>query len=316
MNIDATWLDALQLAATGLINVALATLAGCIGSLWVLRRGESAWAALRATSAHRVLYAAAAGVLLADVALLGTQTAVLTEQPLSIAAMSMGDVALTTHVGHAGVLGTAAAASMLIAGALVARLSSRLRFVVLGACLALIAAGKSWSSHAGATDRLVLFVIDWIHVLSASAWAGIVFLATYLVLRRPEPAGLLERSDCAHAVQTVSMLATWSLGGVLVTGAVSSWRALGGSLDPLFTSSYGWILLVKISLVAVAIALGAFNRWAVMPRLLASLRATANPSSSTLLRTFHNTLVLESLVFLAVLAAAAALGKAEPPTPN
>jgi len=308
---DSLWL--LRLVATGAVNLGLTVLAGCFASLWMLVADESAWARRRARSMARVVGGSVLWSMAATVFLLWTEAAVMSEQPMLNAAGSVGTVLMRTHVGHAWIIGAAALLTLALSPLLPWREPvDRRRLGLAIACAAAFAASKSWASHAGASGDLLPFIVDWVHLLCVSVWAGVVFVAAAAVLREPMPVDLLERTECARFVETLSTTATWSLAGVVVTGAFSSWRGLGGSIGPLISSTYGEILLVKLALVASAVALGAHNRFAVMPRLLTSIRAPSQ-SFDALLRTFGRVLDVETFVLLAVLLAAAALGTTAPP---
>ena len=137
------------------------------------------------------------------------------------------------------------------------------------------------------------------HVLATGLWAGGVFAAALTVLR-----GAPDALDGARYAARLSTLATWALVGVALTGAAIAWHGLGGSLAPLAPAgelSWGVMLDVKLALVALAVALGGFNRLAVMPSLPESL-----PRFARVLR-------MEAVVLLAALVAAAWLANGEPP---
>jgi putative copper resistance protein D len=268
---------------------------------------------MRSGSAAAALKVSLMACGLAFALVLWTQAAVMAEVPLLVALGSIGSVLGDSHIGHAWLAGTAALAMLAGMGDLSKAGLRRSRLVAATGCGVLFAASKSWTSHAGASGELVPFVVDWVHLVSASVWAGAVFLATVLVLREPRPIGMADREACAAFVEALSATATWSLAGVLATGAFNAWRGLGGSLGSLWASGYGQLLLAKLVLVAIAIALGAHNRFRVMPSLLGELRSTRS-TSHALTRVFHRVLCLESFVLLAVLAAAAALSNSAPPS--
>jgi len=89
-----------------------------------------------------------------------------------------------------------------------------------------------------------------------------------------------------------------------VTGGATAWHGLGGSLAPLApatASAWGVALDLKLVLVAIAVALGGFNRWVVLPSLPAAWCR------------FAWVLRLEAGVLAAVLVVAAILANGEPP---
>jgi copper transport protein len=125
--------------------------------------------------------------------------------------------------------------------------------VVAGAALAL-------TSHAAALGRATATAVvgDAAHVLAAATWIGGVAALTLALW----PAGALQRSDSAALGRACrrpfAELAACSVGLVLATGLYSAGRQVA-SVDALVTSTYGHVLLVKTGVVALALALGAFN---------------------------------------------------------
>jgi putative copper resistance protein D len=155
------------------------------------------------------------------------------------------------------------------------------------------------TGHAGANGFDWLLPTTAVHLLATGLWAGGVFAAARGVLR-----GEAHAVDGARYAHRLSRLATAALAGVAVTGAALAWHGLGGSLAPLVPATapqWGLVLDVKLALVATAVALGAFNRWLVMPSL-----PSAWPRFVRVVR-------IEAVVLLAVLVAAAWLANGEPP---
>ena len=121
-----------------------------------------------------------------------------------------------------------------------------------------------------------------------------------------------ERADIAAWVQSLSTVATRALIVVTGTGLFNAWRGVGSPAD-LVGNPYGNTLLVKVGLVAVAVALGAFNRFRVMPRLAAALRAPLGHSARPQER-FVQVLRIEAVVLFAALIAAAVLSSSPLPS--
>lgn len=311
MDDAALW--SLRVAVIAAVNVGFAVLVGSLASLRMLRSAKSPWALRRAGSTVVGLKASVAWSWVATAALLWTQGAEMSGQPLLDALGSVGTVLRRTHFGHAWAAG-ATALLVLTIGMLLAwyRIVDRRHVVLWWVCVAAYAASRSSAGHAGATGALLPLVVDWMHLLCVSAWAGVVFIAAGAILRKPIPADPVERGHCASYVESLSRAATWALAAVLVTGSYGAWRSLDGALGPLVSSTYGEILLFKLAWVAIAIALGAHNRLVAMPRLLAALRAPPQPFDAPL-RAFRRVLQWESIALLAALAAAAALSLSAPP---
>jgi len=168
----------------------------------------------------------------------------------------------------------------------------------LASMLVVAAVAHACAGHAGANGIGWLVPTMAVHALATGLWAGSVFAAALTVLR-----GRPDAIDVARYARKLSSLATAALAAVAVTGVASAWHGLGGSLAPLAASmsSWGGVLDVKLASVALAIALGGFNRFIVMPSLPGSW-----PRFTRVLR-------IEAVVLCAALVAAAWLANGEPP---
>jgi putative copper resistance protein D len=212
-----------------------------------------------------------------------------------------------THYGHAWSIGFVALALALVAGAA----GRKAGFAVAALGVAAFAYSRSAVSHAaGAGDFTLRVAIDWVHLLLACLWVGMVLVGAFSALRAPARTPS-DAFDAAAWVAALSSTATGALAVIFLTGALKVWWATP-SVAGLRASDYGAVLLVKLSLVAVAVALGGFNRLRVMPALLDELRAAGSPSSA-FRRRFVQVLRIEALVLLLVLVAAAVLSGTESP---
>lgn len=129
--------------------------------------------------------------------------------------------------------------------------------------VAAIVAG-SFGTHAAATPVLTAIGIlaDAAHLAGVGLWVG--GLAGIVAVRR-----LLREEDAAPLARIVlgrfSRLAGYAVGLVLAGGIVLA-LLLVGTWNALFGTAYGWVILGKIALFAPMIALGAFNRYWLIPR--------------------------------------------------
>jgi putative copper export protein len=104
-------------------------------------------------------------------------------------------------------------------------------------------------------------LVNPIHRLAAGLWIGTLFMLVVVglvpLLRHEE---LRDRRGAiaADMVNRFSPLALSMGGVVLVLGAITAWRHLPVISD-LWTTPYGYALLVKLALVATVFGLGAFN---------------------------------------------------------
>ena len=183
---------------------------------------------------------------------------------------------LSTSVGIAAI---ARGASLLLVALAVAILAVRQRTsggtaawagVGLTAAAALVvdvstghaAAGTTWYAQIAAQAA---------HGLGAAAWLG--GLASVLVLLRTTPAD--------ERLATAKRFSSWAAVGlviVVLTGALRAFVEVA-TLESLFGTDYGRVVLAKSGLFVVLVALGATNRFVVLrtaARVAASLRRVAS----------------------------------------
>jgi copper transport protein len=115
--------------------------------------------------------------------------------------------------------------------------------------------------------RSVNLLVQWLHLLAVGSWiGGLVWLLAGLRGR--------ERPEQRAAVLRFSKLAAPVLGLVAVTG-LSRALHLAGGWRGLLDSSYGRFLDVKVALFLGLVALGALNRYRVLPALAGGVRRLA-----------------------------------------
>lgn len=126
----------------------------------------------------------------------------------------------------------------------------------------ILLAAMMLTTHASAEGVLAI-VADWTHLLAVALWVG-GLASLVLVLAT---AAVPDRGRLAQAVvPRFSAVAGGSLGVVVLTGLYSAWLQVP-ALRALTATPYGRALLVKLALVTLIVALGAFNRFVVVPRL-------------------------------------------------
>lgn len=292
---DAT-LAALRTAAAAVSDIGFATMIGALATRALLGDTASDWAMQCLRRCRRTFVRAGWVTLAASVAWMVAEALAMTEAPVAEALMAVGDIVVDTPFGRAWAVATLALAFALALLALRPRRAPPLRTLALA--LAVSGAARACAGHAGANGLGAAAAVMGMHVLAASLWAGGVFAAVLCVAHGAPDAG-----DSARYAARLSTLATGALALVALTGAWSAWRELGGSVAPLGSSRWGEVLDVKLALVATAVALGAFNRFAVLPAL-----PRAWPRFAQVLR-------VEAALMASVLVAAALLANGEPPAP-
>lgn len=131
-----------------------------------------------------------------------------------------------------------------------------------GVALALAALGLV--GHTRAFPPLWLMLAsDLVHVAAGTVWFG-GLVGLVISLRRLSDKPRL----AAETLGRFSALAAWLLLGVATTGSLLGWRILR-SWDNVWNSDFGTVLLVKIGLVGVVALVAAWNRYRLVPAVLA-----------------------------------------------
>ena len=161
------------------------------------------------------------------------------------------------------------------------------------------ASGFSLSGHSSSEPNSTRWseLADWVHLCAASLWAGglVMLLVAFLTAREQRRAAFVRFARLAPVL--IALL--------VAAGVYLSVLRLP-EVNDLWTTGYGQTLIVKLSLVALALAWGAFHHFVVEPRL----------DRPRVLRRLPRSLAGESAVGMAVLLVAAILvNSARPPQP-
>jgi len=140
----------------------------------------------------------------------------------------------------------------------------------------LIALTTSLSGHAADWGDVTLPVlIDWLHLLAVSTWIGGLFTLGFVLhhsLSSPDKAE--QTQSLASIAGRFSTMAACCVAVFLPAGLYNAWLQVT-SLSPLVSTSYGWTLLAKLSLVGLVLMIAGVNRYYFVP-LLASPTGTHN----------------------------------------
>jgi copper transport protein len=159
-----------------------------------------------------------------------------------------------------------------------------------------LASGLSLSGHSAVDPPSSKWseLADWVHLSAASLWIGGLVMLLVVFLTAPT----LRREAFVRFAQLAPLL----IGLLLAAGIYLSVLRLP-ALSDLWTSGYGHVLIVKLSLVALALAWGGLHHFIVEPRL-------GRPGLAGRVR---GSLAGEMTVGLAVLLVAAFLVNSKPP---
>lgn len=207
---------------------------------------------------------------------------------------------LETPFGPPSALRAALLAALFVVSLLPRR--SRLASSATLAIGSVLLVSQAWVGHAAEGGRYggAMIVAYSVHVLAAAAWAGSLPALAFRVWRT--------RDDAAS---TGATLARYSL--IAVPGAALV--VLSGTANILFhakgvgalvASTWGLVLASKLALVAAMLALAAFLRWSLLPRLRG--HAAAGIANLAFVG-----VVTDAALALAVFGAAAILGLTPPP---
>ncbi len=146
--------------------------------------------------------------------------------------------------------------------------------------------------HVASGNLLVGFTTLVLHVGAAALWVGGLAALTWAALRGRVP--------LANAVPRYSMLATWCVAVVVLSGVLNAVERIG-SIGALFGSAYGLIVLAKTAAVVVLAFFGWLHRQHTVARLATWRRRRHVPAAAPVF-------IALAAVELAVMAATVALG--------
>jgi putative copper resistance protein D len=162
----------------------------------------------------------------------------------------------------------------------------------------------AWISHAAAAMVQPLGLVgDALHLCAAGGWIGelvplIIFLARARTSFSPGKRVVL-------LLERFSTLSLCCVSVLIASGICNSWL-LVGSFHALFTTRYGWLLLVKLALFGMLISIGARNRLAIRTR-----PSTAQAGSHSM-RQLRRNVIYEACLGAVVVAIVACLGVTPP----
>ncbi|HJV01583.1 MAG TPA: CopD family protein [Burkholderiaceae bacterium] len=176
----------------------------------------------------------------------------------------------------------------------------------MGALLALgvFVLTRASMGHAGEDGYWSLaLATEVIHYAAIGVWTGVVLVSAWFALDDARVGGGGVGAQDAY-LERMSHAAVAALVAIVVTGLYSAWRRVE-TPEHLLHTTYGAILLAKVTLVVAAIALGGYNKLVGLP--------AASRSHHGLLRV-RAVLQIESVLLLGALLAASALISQQPPS--
>lgn len=177
------------------------------------------------------------------------------------------------------------------------RLDARPEWVAIAGVTAVVASFMFDGHTVSAEPDLVARIAALIHVIAGGVWlGGLVVLADTLVRRKRAGTQL----DAAPMGLRFSRVATAAVVAVGVAGLALTLAIIDDPGD-IVSTTWGRLLLVKVALVLVAAAIGAYNHFVVVPRMGRA------PGSAEDRATLGRTVTIEAALLLTVVVVTAAL---------
>ncbi|ATD61930.1 copper resistance protein CopD [Janthinobacterium svalbardensis] len=207
----------------------------------------------------------------------------------------------STDYGHAGSIATLAMTILFCIRWMGS--AGRSSDIAVALTLTTFAVTRASMGHAGEEGFwTIALAAEAVHFSAIGLWTGAVLVSAWFALSEMRIAAF-EIGAADRYLDLMSQAAMVAVIGIVVTGTFSAWHRVGTS-NHLFHTSYGMTLLVKVSLVLMAIALGGYNKFFGLPF------ASRSHAGVRLVRV---ALRIESILLLGALFAAAILTSQQPP---
>ncbi|MFA9564273.1 MAG: copper resistance D family protein, partial [Acidimicrobiales bacterium] len=146
-------------------------------------------------------------------------------------------------------------------------------------------AGFALTGHPRASSPVAVTVVaNAVHLLAAGLWIG-GLIVVFLSFRQRSP------DVVARIVERFSWIAFFTFSAAAVVGVVLAWAEVR-ALRALTSTTYGWILIAKVVVVAAVGAIALYNRHRLVPRI----------ADSQSRRILARTISVEIIGFLVIIA--------------
>lgn len=245
------------------------------------------------------LVAAGLGAL-ASIGAMWAATAVMGGVSLLDARAMFWTMITTTDYGHAGCITLGAMVAILVFR-VVPNLGAAREWLVLAA-LAVFAVTRASMGHAGEDGWWTgAMASEAMHLVAIGVWAGVVFVSAWTAVGSTEFG--LPLAGTSRYLESMSQAAMAAVVVILVTGIFNAWLRIGTPSN-LLHGLYAGALVVKVTLVGIALLMGGYNKFFGM----------RDASKSNLgVQRVKFVLQCESILLFAVLVAAAVMTSQQPP---
>jgi len=184
-----------------------------------------------------------------------------------------------------------------------------------------VLASFAWTGHGVADEGWAGSLhlgSDVLHLLAAGVWIGALVPLSILILFSARSQTISEAIVTYEGLESFSGIGPAIVAVLVLTGVLNSWFLVGiEQWRALFSTRYGLALDFKLVLFAIMLFLAARNRYHLSPRLGCAAQDRESESNPVGLRTalqlLRRSVLGETILALAVLAAVAYLGTLEPP---
>ena len=211
-------------------------------------------------------------LLVGLVGLLATTTAQATGIPDNAwAFQAWMDFLQKTRIGFIWILRAASALAVLLV-VLYLRISPPAQWqYIMGAVVAALPLTLgSLASHSAAEEQAVFATVTYaLHLIVASIWFG-GLPGVILVVSTTATSSADERSRVSEVLNRFSALALYTMIAIVVSGLVVASRMIDTNYAGLVATIYGWLLIAKLTLLAIILLIASRARSVWVPSLLKS----------------------------------------------
>lgn len=187
---------------------------------------------------------------------------------------------------------------------------------LLGTGLVILAT-TSLISHGAATGKMLPLILDFIHNVVASIWIGGLAYLAFILMPKLKQLGNdnVNVSVISILIPRFSTITITILGAIVITGPFLLY-SLESNLALTLASTYGKILILKLSFAATLIAIGAYNQMIIHRQAFSATRVlttkttgitTETRDSKSVVSKFSKSTKIESMIGIALIASVAVL---------
>ncbi len=173
-----------------------------------------------------------------------------------------------THIGLIWTLRASSALAVLVI-VLYVRISppAQWRYITCASAAALPLVLSSLASHSAAEEQAVLATVAYaLHLITASVWFG-GLPGVILVAFTTTTGSTDDRSQAGEALNRFSTLALPTMIAIVVSGLVVANRMIDTNYAGLVATTYGWLLMAKLTLLAIILAIASRAKSVWVPSL-------------------------------------------------